>query len=73
MYGLQFTVDSMSTSFENLEVWKAGCRTHTQTYIAREVAVIPKEIADQWIIDLKSITKNVASTFKFINTENRKP
>ena len=104
----------MSTSFENLEVWKAGCRLavkvtqimsdchifglrdqmirsaisipsniaegserhtskdfryfvhvalgsaaelRTQTYIAREATIIPKETADQWITDLKSISR----------------
>ena len=104
----------MSSSFENLEVWKVGCRLavkvikvmgdcrifglrdheiksavsipsnisegserrtsrdfrhfihialgsaaelRTQTYIAREAAVISNEIADQWISELKTISR----------------
>ena len=114
----------MSSSFEKLEVWKAGCRLavvvikvmgdcniyglrdqmirsaisipsniaegserrtskdfrhfvhialgsaaelRTQTYIAREASVIPEETTDQWIADLKSISRMLQSLANSLN------
>jgi four helix bundle protein len=124
----------MSKSFENLEVWKAGCRLavmvtrtmnscrvfgfrdqmirsallipsniaegserrtsqdfrhfvhialgsaaelRTQTYIARETGIILPETADQWIEELKSLSRMLQSLADSLGrkpqTGNRKP